>query len=83
MSDRLAIEVDDYWPEDTDEDDGVVVDWFTREGRTVTEGDVLCEIQVEKASVDVLAPADGEVAEIAVGEDEEFAHGDILAWIEG
>jgi biotin carboxyl carrier protein len=83
MSDRIAIEVYDYWPEDTDEDEGVVVDWFTREGRTVAAGDVLCEIQVEKASVDVLAPVDGEVVEIAVGEDEEFAHGDILAGIEG
>lgn len=83
MSERIAIEVDDYWPEDTEEEEGVVVDWFTREGRTVAEGDVLCEIQVEKVSADVLAPVDGEVAEIVVGEDEEFARGDTLAWIEG
>lgn len=80
---RIPIEVDEYWPEDTDEDEGVVVDWFVREGRTVTEGGVLCEIQVEKASVDILAPVGGTVDEIAVGEDEEFARGDVLAWLRG
>lgn len=82
MSDeRHPIEVDEYWPADADEDEGVVVDWFVREGRAVEEGDVLCEIQVEKASVDVLAPVGGEIDEIVIGEDEEFARGDILAWI--
>ena len=82
MSDeRVAVAVDDVWPEDTDEDEGVVVNWFVREGASVEEGDTLCEIQVEKVSVDVLAPASGELVEVVRGEDSEFGRGDTLAWI--
>lgn len=81
-SDRVAVTVDEFWPEDTDEDEGVVVAWFVREGATVAEGDELCEIQVEKVSADVLAPVDGELVEVVLGEDDEFARGDTLAWID-
>ena len=81
-TDRIPIEVDATWPEDTDEDEGIVVDWFVREGRELDEGDTLCEIQVEKVSVDVLAPASGELDEIAIGEDDEFTRGDTLGWIQ-
>lgn len=79
--DRIAIEADDHWPGDTDEDEGVVVDWFVREGATVDAGDTLCEIQVEKASADVHTPVQGTLDEIAIEEDGEFARGDTLAWI--
>ena len=79
--DRVAVEVDPVWPDDTDEDEGVVVNWFVREGKQVEEGETLCEIQVEKVSVDVPAPAAGELDEIVLGEDDEFARGDTLAWI--
>ena len=78
---RIAVDVDAFWPEDTDEDEGVVIDWFVREGATVSEGTVLCEIQVEKVGVDVLAPVSGELVEIALSEDAEFGRGDTLAWI--
>ena len=81
-NDRIPIEVDAVWPDDVEEEAGVVVDWFVREGRTVEEGDTLCEIQVEKVGVDVPAPAGGELAEIAVGEDDEFARDDTLGWIQ-
>ncbi|WP_302081974.1 lipoyl domain-containing protein [Salinibaculum rarum] len=70
------------WPDDADSDEGVVVNWFTREGASVDEGDSLCEVQVEKVSVDVLAPADGTLAEIVCDEDDEFERGDTLAWLE-
>jgi len=81
-ADRVPVEVDAVWPEDTEDDEGVVVDWFVREGRQVEEGDLLCEIQVEKVGVDVGAPAAGELVEIVVDEDGEFTRGDTLAWIE-
>lgn len=80
--DRVPVAVDPVWPADTEEDEGVVVDWFVREGRPVEAGDTLCEIQVEKVSVDVPAPATGELDEIVVGEDGEFARGDTLAWVQ-
>jgi pyruvate/2-oxoglutarate dehydrogenase complex dihydrolipoamide acyltransferase (E2) component len=79
---RVAVDVDAVWPEDTEEDEGVVVNWFVREGATVEEGDTLCEIQVEKVSVDVLAPVSGELVEIVLGEDAEFGRGDTLARIQ-
>ena len=81
-ADRVPVEVDAVWPADTEDDEGVVVDWFVREGRQVEEGDLLCEIQVEKVGVDVLAPATGELVEISVEEDGEFARGDALAYIQ-
>ena len=81
-TDRIPVEVDAAWPEDTDEDEGVVVDWFVREGRELNEGDTLCEIQVEKVSVDVPAPASGTLVEILIGESEEFTRGDALGRID-
>ena len=48
----------------------------------MSEGDTLCEIQVEKVSIDILAPTDGTIAKIARREDDEFTIGDTLAWIE-
>jgi len=79
---RVAVEVAAVWPDDVEAEEGVVVDWFVREGRAVEEGETLCTIQVEKVSVDVPAPAAGDLAEVVVGEEEEFARGDTLAWIE-
>ncbi|MFB6155792.1 MAG: lipoyl domain-containing protein [Haloferacaceae archaeon] len=71
------------WPEDQRDVDGAVVtNWFVREGATVDEGETVCEIQVEKVSVDVPAPAAGTVGEILVDENEEFTRGDAVARIE-
>ncbi|MEF8785847.1 MAG: lipoyl domain-containing protein [Haloarculaceae archaeon] len=79
--DRIAVTLAE-WPDDADSDEGVVVNWFTREGASVNEGESLCEVQVEKVSVDVLAPAGGTLAEIVCEEDDEFEQGDTLAWLE-
>lgn len=79
---RVAVETDDVWPEDAEEEEeGYVANWFVREGVTVEAGDALCEIQVEKVSVDVLAPVDGELVEVVLGEDAEFRRGDTLAYL--
>lgn len=80
-SDRVAVTLD-HWPDDADSDEGVVVNWFAREGASVDEAESLCEVQIEKVSVDVFAPVDGTLAEIVRGEDDEFERGDTLAWIE-
>mgnify|MGYP000415733049 CR=1 FL=1 len=79
--DRVAVETADRWPDDADEDIGVVVNWFAAEGSHVEEGDAICEFQVEKVSVDVPAPATGTLAAITIGEDEEFERGERLAWL--
>jgi len=79
--DRIGITTTDLWPADAEEDEGVVINWFVREGSTVEEGDTLGEIQIEKVSIDVVAPAAGTVAELAVAEDGAFERGDTLVYI--
>jgi len=70
------------WPADAEDvTEAIVANWFVREGGRVEEGDTIAEIQIEKVSVDVPAPATGEVVEVLVGENEEFERGDALARI--
>jgi len=83
MSDeRVAVVAEGDWVADVDADEGVVINWFAREGGIVAAGETICEIQVEKADIDVVAPVGGILAEIVRGEDEEFAVGETLAWIQ-
>lgn len=71
------------WPEDAmDVEEAVVANWFVREGARVSEGETLCEIQIEKVSVDVPAPASGTLTDVLVAENDEFRRGDVLARIE-
>jgi len=82
MSERVAVTADEVWPDEADTEEAVVLTWFAREGGAVSAGERVCEIQVEKVDVDVLAPADGTLAEVVRGEDDAFERGDVLAWIE-
>ena len=79
--DRVAVGTGDPWPEDADEEERFVANGFVREEATVKAGDVLCEIQVEKVSVDVLAPVNGELVEVVLREDTEFRRGETLAYL--
>lgn len=81
-SDRVAVTADGDWTDDVDAEEGVVVNWFANEGSTVNNGQSLCEIQVEKVSVDIEAPTSGTLVEIGFGDNDEFTIGDTLAWIE-
>ncbi len=47
-------------------EEGIVVTWFVQPGAVVSEGDLLAEVQVEKLSAEVRAPASGRVAELLV-----------------
>jgi len=68
------------WPADaTDVDEGVVSNWFAGEGSHVEQGKTICEIQIEKVSVDVPMPVTGTVTERLVAENDVFARGDPLA----
>jgi pyruvate/2-oxoglutarate dehydrogenase complex dihydrolipoamide acyltransferase (E2) component len=79
-TDRVAVTLGE-WPDDADSEEGVVVNWFAREGAAVDTDTSLCEVQIEKVSVDVFAPVTGRLTEVVAGEDAEFARGDTLAWI--
>jgi len=39
--------------------EGVVSNWFYADGATVSKGDVVAEIMVEKSTFDIEAPTDG------------------------
>jgi pyruvate/2-oxoglutarate dehydrogenase complex dihydrolipoamide acyltransferase (E2) component len=83
MSDeRVPVEIASVWPTDVeDAERGVVVHWFVRHGKHVEEGETICEIQVEKVSIDVPAPVTGELDEIVLAKNHEFDRDDTLAWI--
>ncbi|KTG09197.1 biotin attachment protein [Haloprofundus marisrubri] len=83
MSDEtVAIDSEQIWPDDSDDiDEAVVANWFVRQGGRVSKGDTVCEIQIEKVSIDVPAPASGELVEQSVSENGEFRRGDVLGRI--
>ncbi|AKU08612.1 lipoyl domain-containing protein [Haloferax gibbonsii] len=83
MSDALDVNSADSWPDDADDvAEGYLANWFVREGSAVDEGETLCEIQVEKVSIDVAAPTTGTVTEILVAEGGDFDRGDVLARVQ-
>ncbi|MFC7027295.1 lipoyl domain-containing protein [Halomicroarcula sp. GCM10025324] len=79
-SDRVAVTLEE-WPDDADSEEGVVVNWFVREGAAVEASASLCEVQIEKVSLDVYAPVDGTLVEVVKAEDDEFVRGDTLGWL--
>ena len=81
-SERVAVTAAAVWPEDTDEEEGIVANWFYGDGATVDEGETLCEIQVEKVDVDVPAPATGTVVDVQRRENDPIGPDDPLAYIE-
>ncbi len=52
----------DLW--DT-EDEGVILTWIYANGATVEQGNVLAELMVEKAQLEITAPAGGKLTIIA------------------
>lgn len=47
--------------------EGVVATWYVRDGEAVTQGQLLAEVQVDKAAVEVFAPVAGTV-QLLVGD---------------
>lgn len=47
--------------------EGEIVKWFVKEGDEVKEDDVICEVQNDKAVVEIFSPVDGSIKEIRVG----------------
>jgi pyruvate/2-oxoglutarate dehydrogenase complex dihydrolipoamide acyltransferase (E2) component len=75
MSDIVAI--DDVWGGATT---AVLSRWLYRDGDLVAEGSPLCEIMVEKVSIEIAAPASG-VLRILVAEETIIASGSKLGAI--
>ena len=78
----VAIDSDAVWPEDAaDVEEAVVANWFVREGARVEAGETVCEIQIEKVSIDVPAPATGTLESVEVRDNGEFRRGDALGYV--
>ncbi len=67
-------------PGDTEEVE--VIEVHVEVGATVSEGDVLLEVATDKANMDIVAPADGTVAELSVAEGDIIPVEQILAVVE-
>ena len=48
--------------------EGEIVKWFVKPGDKIEEDDVLCEVQNDKAVVEIPSPVEGTVEEILVQE---------------
>ncbi|RFU63431.1 dihydrolipoamide acetyltransferase family protein [Peribacillus glennii] len=58
--------------------EGEIVKWFIKPGDKVQEDDVLCEVQNDKAVVEIPSPVEGTVEEILVQEGTVATVGDVL-----
>jgi pyruvate/2-oxoglutarate dehydrogenase complex dihydrolipoamide acyltransferase (E2) component len=59
-----------------------IVSWLKREGDTVTAGEMLFEVETDKATLEVEATRSGTLAEIVHGADETVATGTVIAYID-
>jgi len=62
--------------------EGEILKWFVKEGEHIEEDDPLCEVQNDKAVVEIPSPVEGEVLEIHVQEGEVAIVGDPLIKID-
>ncbi|KAL0266190.1 UNVERIFIED_CONTAM: hypothetical protein PYX00_011907 [Menopon gallinae] len=60
---------------------GTIVEWKVKEGESVKEGDVLAEVETDKASMDLLSDTSGVVLKIFKDKGSEAKVGDIIAAI--
>ena len=63
-------------------DEGKVVKWLKQVDDQVTDGDVLCEVETDKSTMEVPTTIDGTIKEIRVKEGDIVPVGTILAIVE-
>ena len=63
--------------------EGTVVRWRKREGEEVSRGDVIAEIETDKATVEMEAYSNGVLARIVVEEGKTVPVGELIAVITG
>ncbi len=63
------------------QDTGKLIRWLKREGEQVTKGEPLMEVETDKATVEVEAPATGLLSGLSVAEGEDVAVGRAIAVI--
>lgn len=63
------------------QDTGKIVQWLKTEGEQVAKGEPLVEIETDKATVEVEAPADGVLARITAASGDDIPVGQVIATI--
>src|SRR5690625_3818101 len=58
--------------------EGEILKWFIKEGDTINEDDPLCEVQNDKAVVEIPSPVEGKINQIEAAEGEVGIVGDPL-----
>ncbi|MEJ5021467.1 acetoin dehydrogenase dihydrolipoyllysine-residue acetyltransferase subunit [Ochrobactrum vermis] len=66
---------------DMDMETGQISRWYAKDGDTVTKGQLLFEIETDKAAMEVDAPASGIIADISASEGTVVPVGHTVAWI--
>ena len=49
-------------------EEGVIVKWIKNEGDTVAQGDILCEVETDKATMEYESPREGTLLKIIAHE---------------
>ncbi len=62
-------------------DEGTIATWFVEEGESVTKGQAIAEIAIEKLSNELLAPEDGIILKLVGAEGETYDCGTPIAYI--
>jgi len=62
---------------------GVLLQWLKAPGETVTKGEPLMEVETDKATVEIEAPASGVLAQVTAGPGDEIPVGQVIAVILG
>src|SRR5437868_2824442 len=63
------------------QDAGKIVQWLKREGEQVVKGEPLLEVETDKASVEIEAPADGVLARVSAAAGDDVPVGRVIAAI--
>ncbi|WP_075617416.1 dihydrolipoamide acetyltransferase family protein [Paenisporosarcina indica] len=62
--------------------EGEIVKWFVKAGDTIGEDDILCEVQNDKAVVEIPSPVAGKIEEVVIGEGTVATVGQVLIRID-
>ena len=60
---------------------GILLEWFKQEGETIEKGELLMEVETDKANVEVEAEATGILSNISVQPGDEIHVGKVIAMI--
>lgn len=63
------------------QDSGIIMSWLKSAGEAVAVGDALFEVETDKATMEIEAPAEGYLAGIRRGEGDDVPVGDVIALI--